>query len=97
MDDYMSNPACALIKVHGSIDCGREVDTPLADVASTDPWALARQLIVRGLKDLDVSNAITAPGTGPVGRLGGRCSSLLSRFRLNKNVISSAPRRTWTT
>jgi hypothetical protein len=69
LPDYIANDTYKLIKLHGSIDWAREVDTPLADPARRNAWEVAYELIERAA-DLSITQRYRVAKECPIAREG---------------------------
>jgi hypothetical protein len=66
IDHYVSHPIYRLIKLHGSVDWGREVDTPIAAAKSDGVWSVISEVIERAA-ELTVSTRYRRIVGHPVG------------------------------
>ena len=68
LGDYIAHPTYKLIKVHGSINWGRGVQTPIADLPAKAPLTLAFELIERA-EQLQLTDEFLWSGESAMGRL----------------------------
>ena len=69
LPDYIASDAFKLFKLHGSINWGREVSTPVSNVDGRTEWDIGRELIQRA-DQLDVSSRFRIVEQIPIGKLG---------------------------
>lgn len=68
LSDYITQPVYKLIKVHGSVNWAREVETPaIADLAGLNTWQTAYKLIDRA-SELKLRSAYRLVSTYPIGK-----------------------------
>ncbi len=68
LDDYVSNQDYKLIKLHGSVNWGREVETPIDKFGQRDEWSITHELIDRAA-ELNISRRYRLVDGLPVARL----------------------------
>jgi len=69
LEDYVGNDRFKLIKLHGSVNWAREVDTPVNNLANLNTWQAAHELISNAAS-LAVSDRFVRVTEHPIGRLG---------------------------
>jgi hypothetical protein len=69
LDDYISDSKYRLIKLHGSWNWAREVDTPIRGIDQLGPWQLVHDLIKRAA-DLKISNRYQIATDRPITKAG---------------------------
>ncbi len=69
LSDYISNQRYQLIKLHGSVDWAREVNTPIEKINEYNPWQVAYELI-ENASDLDISQRYRMVAEHPIGKVG---------------------------
>ena len=68
LSDYIKSDAYKLIKLHGSVNWWRKVDTPIESVASQNPWPVAHELIDKAPNlSLSESYVMVPQGDNPMG------------------------------
>src|SRR6266704_1740879 len=68
MDDYVANKTYKLIKIHGSVGWGREIETEIKNVDSRNHWELVNEYIERA-EELQLSNRFRRlDGSWPIAR-----------------------------
>jgi hypothetical protein len=69
LSDYTSNDKYKLFKLHGSVDWGRLVDTPIARIGELNAWQIAHELIKR-VTDLKITDQFqVVKGSYPMGKV----------------------------
>lgn len=71
IEDYVSNADYMLIKIHGSIDWGREVGTPLTTNETESIWHAVDELVTRAA-ELHITQKYHRVVEQPIGRVAGR-------------------------
>ncbi len=69
LPDYVAAEDWKLIKLHGSVNWGREVNTPIQNVVSRNVWDIGRELIDRA-PELDISQRYRMVAEYPIGKFG---------------------------
>ncbi len=67
LPDYIASDAYKLIKLHGSVNWAREVDTPVENIANRNVWEVLQELIEKAA-DLVISRRYRMVDEYPIGK-----------------------------
>ncbi len=73
IDDYVGHAGFKVVKLHGSVDWAREVDSPIDDVGNRNTWQVGQELIDRAA-EIKVSDRFHMVTEHPIGKLGNRAA-----------------------
>lgn len=69
IEDFIGHANFKVIKLHGSVDWAREVDTPIDDISNKNTWQVGQELIDRAA-EINISDRFRMVTEHPIGKLG---------------------------